>query len=518
MGTWHAPRAVTLSPLDAATFALFLAAVLVVSLWASRRGRGGEDAEGYFLAGRGLGFGLIGVSLVASNISSEHFVGMAGKGFELGLAIASFEWIAAPALVFVAFVLLPRFLRAGITTLPEYLELRYDARARAIMALYLLVMYVVAAMAGVLFTGGLALQSIFGLDLTVGVWAIGALAGVYTIYGGLRAVVWSDLIQGTALLLGGALLLFLGLREVGGVEPFLEHNREKLHMVLPASHPLMPWTIFLLGIWIPNLAYWGLNQFIAQRALAARSLAAGQRGLVLAAFLKLWIPFLVVFPGMLAFQLYGSQITRGDEAYPHMVQQLVPAGLRGVLLAALFGAIMSSLDSMLNSASTIFTVDLYQRHLARREPDSRRLLRVGRASTAVFLVAACLIAPQLLQMGPVYDYMQRAWNFIWPGILAVFLLGLAWPRVPPVAASFGLLFSVPAYGCLSWILAIPYLNAAALSFLLTCAGMAVLTWWRPTRPRGLRERPEVDLTPSRAAAWSAAAVVTLTVLLYAVFW
>lgn len=504
-----------LSALDAATFAGFLALVIGVSLFASRREQGSED---YFLAGRSLGWSLIGLSLVASNISSEHFVGMAGKGFELGLAIASFEWIAAPALVFVALVLLPRFLRAGITTLPEYLELRFDGRARAIMAVYLLVLYVVAAMAGVLYTGGLALESIFGVDLAAGVWAIGLLAGGYTVYGGLKAVVWSDLIQGVTLLGGGALVLVLGLREVGGLDAFLEANGDRLHMGLPADHELMPWTVLLLGIWIPNLAYWGLNQFITQRALAARSLRAGQRGVIFAAFLKLAMPFLVVFPGMLAWQLYGAEIAEGDRAYPTLVAQLVPAGLRGVLLAALFGAVMSSLDSMLNSASTIFTVDLYQRYWRRGAADPRHLLRVGRASTAVFVVVACLLAPALADLGAIYDTMQRAWNFIWPGILAVFLLGLAWPRVPARAAVLGLVFSVPAYGFFFWWLDGPYLNAAALAFLATCAVMLAVTWRSPAEPRALPEASGVDLTPSRGARWAGGVVVALTALLYAVFW
>ncbi len=248
-----------LSGVDIGTFVGFIVFVIAVSLYASRK----EDtSEDYFLAGRSLTWWLIGLSLVASNISTEHFIGMGGKGFELGLAIASFEWIAAIALVFVALVLLPRFLRAGIYTLPEYLEYRYNATARAIMAFYLMIMYVVAAMAGVLYTGGLALNSIFGVNLYYGIWGIGVRAGAYTVYGGLKAVVWSDLVQGITLMLGGAVVLVLGLREVGGLGVFLEVNQDKLHMVLPADHSTMPWTIFLLGIWVPNICYWGLNQFI----------------------------------------------------------------------------------------------------------------------------------------------------------------------------------------------------------------------------------------------------------------
>lgn len=504
-----------LSGLDVATFVGFIVFVIAVSLYASRKE---ESSEDYFLAGRSLTWWLIGLSLVASNISTEHFIGMGGKGFELGLAIASFEWIAAIALVFVALVLLPRFLRAGIYTLPEYLEYRYNPAARAIMAFYLMVMYVVAAMAGVLYTGGLALTSIFGVNLYYGVWGIGLLAGAYTVYGGLKAVVWSDLIQGITLMLGGALVLFLGLREVGGLGVFLEVNKDKLHMVLPADDATMPWTIFLLGIWVPNICYWGLNQFITQRALAAKSLQEGQRGILFAAALKLVIPFLVVFPGIIAYQLYGSEVPQADQAYPFLMKRLLPAGLRGIMFAALFGAIMSSLDSMLNSASTILTIDLYKRHWARVSPSPRQLVTMGRLSTAVFVVLACLLAPELRRMGPIYDYMQTAWNFIWPGILAVFMLGIFIKKVPAGAAVMGLLLSVPLYGVFIWVVDGPYLNAAALAFLATSAAMLLYTLIRPGEPREIPDTGEVDLKASPSARFFGAVIVALTVALYLYFW
>ena len=333
---------------DAIAFVAFLATVIGISLYASRE----EDtSEDYFLAGRSLTWWLIGFSLIASNISTEHFIGMAGSGFgAAGLAIASYEWIAALSLVIVAFWLLPLFLRLGIFTMPEFLEHRYGNPARTIMAVYLMAAYVGVAIAGVLYSGALGLQTIFGLDLLPGIWLIGILAGAYTVYGGLKAVVWSDLLQGSALLIGGIVVTVIGLSEVGGLRSFLDTNADKLHMVLPADDPELPWTIFLLGIWIPNMFYWGFNQFITQRTLGARSLAAGQRGVIFAAGLKLIIPFIVVFPGIIAFQLYGSALADGDQAYPMLIRDLLPAGVRGLFFAALFGAVMSSLDSMLNSA------------------------------------------------------------------------------------------------------------------------------------------------------------------------
>ncbi|MEM6962013.1 MAG: sodium/solute symporter [Myxococcota bacterium] len=466
--------------MDTIAFVSYIAVVVVVSLTASRQK---EHTEGYFLAGRNLSWWLIGLSLIASNISTEHLVGMSGKGFELGLAIASFEWIAAVALVPVALVLLPRFLERRIYTLPEYLEWRYNSTARAIMAFYLMVLYVLAAMAGILYTGGLALEGIFGVNLYYGVWGIGLLTGAYTVYGGLKAVVWSDLIQGLTLLAGGTLVFVLGLDKVGGFSNFLAVNADKLHMVLPLDHAEMPWSIFALGIWIPNICYWGLNQFITQRALAAKDLAAGQRGILFAAFLKLWIPFIAVLPGIMAHQLYGEEIANGDHAYAYFVQELLPPGLHGIMFAALLGAVMSSLDSMLNSASTIFTIDLYGRYLAGAHATDKDLVRVGRWATASFVTIACLVAPELRHMGPIYDYMQSAWNFIWPGTLAVFAMGILSKKTTASAAVLGLIASVPLYGVFLAILEGQYLNASALAALCTFILVIVTSHVFPVPPK-----------------------------------
>ncbi|HET7041462.1 MAG TPA: sodium/solute symporter, partial [Gemmatimonadales bacterium] len=270
------------SPIDLATFLGFLLLVFAVSIRASRKKKSGT--EDYFLAGRELNWWLIGISLIASNISTEHFVGLAGRGYDLGLAIASYEWMAAVTIVLVALVFLPRFLKAGIFTMPEYLEYRYDAGARTIMAVFMMTAYVLVALATVLYSGAVALQAVIGLDVTKGIWIIGALSGLYVTYGGLRAVVWTELIQGTALLLGGALVFFLALHAIGGWERFTTLEAGKLHTVLPWDHPEMPWlAVFVGGLWIPNTFYWGLNQFITQRTLAARSLAEGQRGAIFAA-------------------------------------------------------------------------------------------------------------------------------------------------------------------------------------------------------------------------------------------
>jgi len=509
----------TLSTVDYVVFVTLLALVVGVSLYASRHE---EDSEDYFLAGRGLSWWLIGMSLIASNISTEQFVGMSGAGFgTTGLAVASYEWVAAITLVFVALVLLPRFLRAGIYTIPEYLEYRYSRTARTLMSVYMLAMYACVALASILYSGALAIEAIFGFDLTWSVWALGALAAGYTIYGGLKAVVWSDLIQGAALLLGGLLCLVLGLQAIGGWDRFAALHADRLHMMLPASHPEIPWTAMLFGIWVPNLFYWGLNQFITQRTLGARSLADGQHGILLAALIKLTIPFIIVVPGIMAVSLYGTEIGAPDQAYPVLVSHLLPAGLRGFMLAALFGAVMSSLDSLLNSASTIYTMDLHTRYV-RRDLGQADIVRVGRVATAVLVVAGCAIAPALddPRLGGIFRYIQMFQGFVSPGIVTVFLFGIAVSRAPASAAVGAMLLNPVVYGVLLWAMPeVAFLNHMAITVIALAIAMAVVTAARPSAPVApLPDRGPVDLEPSRLAPFAGAAIVLATLVLYVVFW
>jgi len=507
----------TLHWFDIAAFCAFLALVIGVSLYASRHEKTDED---YFLAGRKLSWWLIGFSLIASNISTEHFVGMAGRGYELGLAIASYEWMAAVTLVIVAIWFLPKFLRAGIYTMPEYLEYRYNTTARVIMATFMMLAYIFVALASVLYAGAIALESIFTIDLVTGIWLIGITAGIYTIYGGLSAVVWSDLIQGVALLLGGALIMILGFNALGGIGPFVEAAGDKLHVVLPWDHPEMPWVaVFIGGLWIPNLFYWGLNQFITQRTLGARSLADGQRGIFLAAGLKLIIPFIIVFPGIMAAEIYADQVTMADQAYPVMIRELLPAGLTGLMFAALFGAVMSSLDSMLNSAATIFTIDLYKRHWKSGEASPKHFVRVGRIATGVLVVVGCLWAPIVGATGSVFQYIQMFWGFISPGIVAAFLFGLFSTRTPPAAAIGAMVLSIPIYGMLLWTLPdVAFLHHMMITFIVLTIYMIALRLARPLiAPRTLPVS-NINLEHAPHARWIGAAIVAVTAVLYIIFW
>lgn len=502
---------------DGFAFVVFLGAVVVISLFVSRKEKNSED---YFLASRQLTWWLIGFSLIASNISTEHFVGMAGSGFgDAGLAIASYEWVAAITLVIIAIFLLPLYLRLGIFTMPEFLEHRYGAQARKLMAVYMMIAYVGAAIAAVLYSGALGLSTIFDLDLVAGIWVIGLIAGIYTIYGGLSAVVWTDLLQGSTLLVGGTIVMFIGFSKVGGLGEFLSQNQEKLHVMLPADHPEIPWTAILFGIWIPNFFYWGCNQFITQRTLGSKTLAHGQNGTVLAAAIKLIIPFIIVFPGIMAFQVFQNQISTPDQAYPVLIKHLVPVGLRGVLFAALFGAVMSSLDSMLNSASTIFTMDIYKRHL---NPDAepQKVVRIGRYATAIFVVAGCLLAPLPQKFSGVFQYIQMIWGFISPGIVAVFFFGLVFRRAPQTAAVAAMILGIPVYGLFLWLLPeVAFLNHMAFTFMILITVMALITWRSPlAEPVRFTTKTDINLEESPLAKKFGALVIILTIALYVYFW
>ncbi len=509
------------SPLDIAIFIAFFGTVLFVSMYKSRRERTGED---YFLASRGLLWPLIGLSLIAANISSEHFVGMSGQGAgSVGLAIASYEWLAAITLVIVAFFFLPKFLSTGIFTLPEFLEHRYNSAARGIMAFYTMVIYVGVTIASVLYSGALALRTIFDLDLTKSIWAIGAIAALYTIWGGLKAVAWADLFQGSALILGGIVVMVLGFVAVGGVPEFFKTNADKLHMILPKDHPVLPWTALVIGLWIPNLYYWGLNQFICQRSLAAKSLRHGQLGIIFAAFLKLLIPFIIVMPGIMAFQLYGDKMVGGtaDAAYPLLIRNLVPGGLRGFMLAAIAGAVISSLASMLNSASTIFTLDLYKRYWNKDAPQ-KSIIFMGRTTTLLFVFIGCFIAPQLgnPRFQGIFNYIQEFQGYISPGILAAFLFGLLVKRAPAAAGVAALIVNPVIYGFLHWQFGeIAFLNRMAITFGVILLIQAALTLWRPLKqPRVLPKREAFDLRPTPLVKWLGISVIVITVILYIIFW
>jgi SSS family solute:Na+ symporter len=499
-----------LSWIDIGIFVLFFLVVVGVSMYKSRHEATGED---FFLASRGLIWPMIGLSLIAANISTEHFVGMAGQGAGItGMAVASYEWMAAITLVFVAFFFLPRFLRSGIYTIPEYLEYRYNSTSRDLMAFYMMVIYVAVTIAAVIYSGGLTLHTIFDMDMIFAVWLIGGIAALYTTWGGLKAVAWADIFLGTALIIGGAVTLYLGLGAVGGLDQFLTQNEERLHMILPADHSVLPWTALVVGLWIPNFYYWGLNQYITQRTLAAKSLKEGQEGVIFAAALKLLIPFIIVFPGIIAYQLYSGQMENPDAAYPLLIRNLIPAGIRGLI---------SSLASMLNSASTIFTMDLYKRHI-NKDVSQAGVVRMGRITTVALVIIGCLIAPQLgnPKFKGIFNYIQEFQGFVSPGILAAFVFGMIFKRAPAAAGVAALILSPVLYGLLLITFSdIAFLNRMAITFGLVLVVMWVITLIKPLpQPKVMPVREGFDSRPSPIVAWLGALVIVSTLALYVIFW
>ena len=504
---------------DIITFVGFLAVVVAVSLYVGRKE---DNTEDYFLAGRGLTWWVIGLSLIASNISTEHFIGMAGQGFKenIGMAIASYEWIAAFSLVIVALFFLPKFLRSGIYTIPQYLEFRYGKVPRTMMAVFMLIFYVGVTIAVVLYAGAVALNTIFDMKITHGVWLIGVLAGAYTVYGGLKAVVWSDVIQGITLLVGGIVVTYLSFEAVGGVDQFIELSEGRLHTVLPANHPELPWVaVFVGGMWIPNLFYWGLNQFITQRTLAAKSINEGQKGILFGASLKLIIPFIVVFPGIIAYELYGSEISNADSAYPYLIKQILPTGLIGIMFAALFGATMSTLDSLLNSAATIFTIDIYKPFI-RPQSSPKYMVTVGRVTTVVLVVLACLWAPIVDTFeGGLYKFIQIYWGFVQPGVVAAFFFGILWKKVPSGAVVGGMIINFPLYFILIWQFPeIAFLHHMAICLVVIALFTIIYTLISPMKKEvvmPVRENIEYKLTKP-IIVWSVLVVVA-TASLYIIF-
>lgn len=508
----------TFTPLDYAVFLGFYAAVVGFALWKSRGERTSAD---YFLAGRSLPWWLIGISIVAANISTEQMVGMAGQGAGgVGLSVSWWQLSGTVGVVVIAFTLLPRLLRAGIYTIPEFLEYRYNTAARTIMAITTVVIYVAVLLTAVLYSGGLTIQTIFGLELRAGIWLLAIVAALYTTWGGLKAVAWADLFQGLALLAGGMLVFVLGLRAVGGWDAFVAANSDKLHMILPADHPELPWTGVVSGMWIVILYYCGLNQFIVQRNLAARTLRDGQLGVIFAGALWLIVPFAIVMPGIMSVQLYGDQLATPDQAYPTMIKSLIPAGLRGFMLAAIAGAIISSLGSMINSASTLFTMDVYHRLLERAAPQSR-LVIVGRLVTLAAVTIGALLAPQLAdpKFGGVFNFIQSFQGYIWPGVVGAFVVGLLVPRAPEGAGVVALVGGPLVYGLFQrFAPGIHFLVQVALTFAAIVLAMLAMTAVRPLpAPKALPVRSDLDVRTSPLVRVVGLAVVAATIGFIVVF-
>ena len=455
--------------LDYIIFIGYAILILGVGLWVSRDKKGHEkNAEDYFLAGKSLPWWAIGASLIAANISAEQFIGMSGSGFALGLAIASYEWMAAITLIIVGKYFLPIFIEKGLYTIPEFVEQRYSTNLKTILAIFWIALYVFVNLASVLYLGSLALETIMGIPMMYGVIGLALFAAAYSLYGGLSAVAWTDVIQVVFLVLGGLFTTYLaldtvsgGAGQIEGLKIIYEAAPDRFAMILDKSNPeyknLPGIGVLVGGLWVANIYYWGFNQYIIQRTLAAKSLKESQKGILLAAFLKLIIPLIVVIPGIAAYVMVNDpeilarlgeaglknlpSPEQADKAYPWLLQFL-PTGLKGVAFAALTAAIVSSLASMLNSTSTIFTMDIYTQYI-NKNASNTATVNTGRISAAVALIIACIMAPLLGGIDQAFQFIQEYTGIVSPGILAVFLLGLFWKKTTNKAAIIGALVSIP---------------------------------------------------------------------------
>jgi len=455
--------------LDYIVFALYAIVILSVGLWVSRSKKGKtKSTEDYFLASKSLPWWAIGASLIAANISAEQFIGMSGSGFAGGLAIATYEWMAALTLIVVGKFFLPIFIKKKIYTIPEFVEQRYSSQLKTILAVFWIALYVFVNLASVLYLGGLALQTILGVNLISAVIGLALFAVAYSLYGGLSAVAWTDIIQVVVLILGGFVTTYLALDTVSGGQGFIKGLTsiyaavpERFDMILDKNNPeymnLPGIGVLIGGMWIANLYYWGFNQYIIQRTLAAKSLEESQNGILFAAGLKMIIPLIVVIPGIAAYVIINDpllmeklgesgmtnlpSLAQADKAYPWLMQFL-PTGLKGIAVAALAAAIVSSLASMLNSTATIFTMDIYKQLINKNASESKTV-NVGRLSALVALVIATIMAPLLGGIDQAFQFIQEYTGIVSPGILSVFILGLFWKKTSNKGAVFGSLASIP---------------------------------------------------------------------------
>lgn len=480
----------TFSTLDYVIFICYACIILFAGLFVSRNKDGKtKNSQDYFLASKSLAWWAIGASIIASNISAEQFIGMSGSGFAIGLGIASYEFIAAATLIIVAVFFLPIYLKANIYTMPQFLEIRYDKRVKTIMAFFWLLVFIFVNLTSILYLGSLAINKIMEVDMLWSIIGLALFAGVYSIYGGLKAVAITDLIQVIFLIGGGLLTTYVALNYysggeggIAGFQMLLENVPEKFDMILDKNDPNYTYLpgigVILGGLWVTALYYFGCNQYIIQRALAAKSLKEAQMGLIFAGFLKIILPLIVVIPGIVAFAL-NAPIEKPDQAYPWLMHSFIPSGIKGIAFAALVAAVVSSLASMINSISTIFTMDIYKEYFAKNATE-KKLVNIGRLFGIFSLIIAVIIAPALGTLDQAFQFIQEFTGFVSPGALAIFVLGFFWKKANAngaIAAALGtFIFSL----LLLWLLPeISFIDRMGYVFLLCVLVMVIMGLLQP---------------------------------------
>ena len=539
-----------LSGYDYTVFFIYFIVVTSYGYWVYRNKRSTHSkTKDYFLAEGSLTWWAIGASIIASNISAEHFIGMSGSGFAMGLAIASYEWMAAATRIIVAIFFLPIYIKNHIYTMPQFLANRYNDTVSTVLAVFWLLVYVFVNLTSIYFLGAAAIETITGISFSTCIVALGIFSIVITL-GGMKVIGYTDVIQVFVLIMGGLVTCYLSLHLIAdklGVKtvfealPLLKKNAgDHFHMIFPPGHKYyndLPGIAVLAGgMWINNLNYWGCNQYIIQRALGA-DLKTGRNGLMFAAFLKLLVPVIVVIPGIAVYVLYNhgfyhpemtdtAGTLKPDHAYP-VLMNLLPTGLKGLAFAALTAAIVASLAGKCNSIATIFTLDIYKKYL-NKGASEQRMVNVGRWVVIAASLIAIVIAPALRSFDQVYQFIQEYVGFISPGILAIFLLGFFWKRTTSRAALAGAVLTIPLSMLFKflpqltngYIAAIPFLNRMTWVFFIVSALMVIITIADSSSKQN-KQILQIDSKMFKVTpAFTISAVIICGVLaaLYTVFW
>lgn len=507
------------------------------------------SSKDFFLAEGSLTWWAIGASLIASNISAEHFIGMSGSGFALGLAISTYEWMAAATLIIVAIFIIPVYLKNKIYTMPQFLSMRYNDNVSTIMAIFWLLVYVFVNLTSIIYLGALAISSISTVSFEWSIVGLVIFSLVVTL-GGMKVIGYTDVVQVVVLILGGLVTTYLALsllsEEYGfgkdifkGLSILRKEAPEHFHMIFDSSNKyykeLPGLSVLIGGMLVNNLAYWGCNQYIVQRALGA-DLVTARKGILFAAFLKLLVPVIAVLPGIVMYVLHNkgmfqhemsdaAGILKPDHAYPTLMN-LLPAGLKGIAFAALTAAVVASLAGKANSISTIFSLDIYKKYF-NKEASERKMVLVGRWVVVIAMVIAGIVTPALKSLDQAYQFIQEYVGFISPGVLAIFLLGFFWKRTTAPAAMAGALLTIPISTVLKFLPVwtggsfpdFAFLNRMVITFVAIAALMIVMSLANPKK-EGEHEI-EVDSSMFKITPGFAVGSVIISgvlIALYTVFW
>lgn len=516
------------------SFVFFTALVGIIS-WYITRNDNLNSNTGYFLAGRGLSGVVICGSLILTNLSAEQLIGLNGNGFMDGLACMSWEVTSGFTLVLMAMLFLPRYLKGGFTTVPEYLEKRYDSQTRNIVTGLFLLSLVLVTLPIVLYAGGIAMNSLFSVSDLLGVseetglfiviLLAGIIGGIYAIFGGLKAVAVSDTINGIGLIIGGLLIPVLGLYILGdgsiraGIDNLIVEHPQKMNAI-GDSNSTTPFATIFTGILLVNTFYWATNQQIVQRAFAAKNLAEGQKGVLFAGLIKIIVPIILVIPGIIAYALYGDKIGKQDMAYAVLVREVLPSPLVGFFGAVLLGAVLSSFNSALNSASTMFCLNLYK-PIFKPNIDDVKLVKVGKIFGTILVVFSIVIAPYIAKAPEgLYVFMRSIMGFFNIPILAVVLVGFITKRVPPIGAKIAIAFFMICYALYKFFFNIPihYLHVYGILFVCCCLIMYISGLIKPLdKPYVDYDAKALDLTPWKWSKSVSAFLITTTIYIYVLF-